>query len=85
MLAQITPITHEECVKGFQSVTTTCMLIDDEVGNWAEVGKQFGVRNVSPCHSVGYMIGPPGAFGPAEGRNITDFDLDGDLKEFLGQ
>lgn len=41
------PFDYATCVRGFQSVTETCILMGDPtVRNYAEVGRQAGVMNV---------------------------------------
>lgn len=88
-------VDYKTCVEGFQSVTTTCMLMGDPnvPDNEAELGLQFGVINVlynltnaewegSTMHNElpGYMMGPPEVFGPVGGNDVGDFDERGTLK-----
>ncbi len=41
------PLTYDICVRNFQSITNTCMLMDDPtVKNLAAVGEQAGVQNI---------------------------------------
>ena len=43
-----TVLNYNSCVKGFQGITESCMLIDDpnNKNDYASVGHQFGVQNV---------------------------------------
>lgn len=40
------PVNYATCVQGFQSITTTCMLIDGKTKNQASAGQQAGVMNI---------------------------------------